>query len=180
MAETASLSLSQMVDLALGTPEVGAVNFNVLHTLLHAVLQNLQIDNVKTDVDAADTDFLSQKRSESRAADESEQEQAVASNNQNEKNEGKSNSDKDNESSLAKKRRTPYHQLQNQVNSLEKKLDQLNALPSNDDLFEMTKAAQGGDNDHPTRPVADMWQNMQLNRRVGANEDGVNKVGFKH
>jgi hypothetical protein len=33
------INLSQMVDLAVGTPEVGAVNCNVLHTLLHAILQ---------------------------------------------------------------------------------------------------------------------------------------------
>jgi hypothetical protein len=33
------VNLSQMVDLAVGTPEVGAVNFNVLHTLLHAMLK---------------------------------------------------------------------------------------------------------------------------------------------
>ena len=34
-----TLCMSQMVDLALGTPDLGVVNFNVLHTLLHAMLQ---------------------------------------------------------------------------------------------------------------------------------------------
>jgi len=27
-----------MVDLALGTPDIGAVNFNILNTLLHTML----------------------------------------------------------------------------------------------------------------------------------------------
>ena len=36
------VNLSQMVDLAVGTPEVGAVNCNVLHTLLHAMLSRVQ------------------------------------------------------------------------------------------------------------------------------------------
>jgi hypothetical protein len=35
-----------MVDLAVGTPEVGAVNANVLHTLLHAMLRQLNIVDV--------------------------------------------------------------------------------------------------------------------------------------
>jgi hypothetical protein len=40
------INLSQMVDLAVGTPEVGAVNANVLHTLLHAMLRQLNIVDV--------------------------------------------------------------------------------------------------------------------------------------
>jgi hypothetical protein len=36
------VNLSQMVDLAVGTPEVGALNCNVLHTLLHAMLSRVQ------------------------------------------------------------------------------------------------------------------------------------------
>jgi hypothetical protein len=39
-----------MVDLAVGTPEVGAVNFNVLHTLLHAILRRLNIVDVQADL----------------------------------------------------------------------------------------------------------------------------------
>jgi hypothetical protein len=35
------VNLSQMVDLAVGTSEVGAVNCNVLHTLLHAMLHKI-------------------------------------------------------------------------------------------------------------------------------------------
>jgi hypothetical protein len=36
------VNLSQMVDLAVGTPDVGAVNCNGLHTLLHAMLSRVQ------------------------------------------------------------------------------------------------------------------------------------------
>jgi hypothetical protein len=38
------VNLSQMVDLAVGTPEVGAVNCNVLHTLLHEHLYNIYVE----------------------------------------------------------------------------------------------------------------------------------------
>jgi hypothetical protein len=47
-----------MVDLAVGTPEVGAVNFNVLHTLLHAILRRLNIVDVQADLNDFDGDSL--------------------------------------------------------------------------------------------------------------------------
>ena len=53
------VNLSQMVDLAVGTPEVGAVNFNVLHTLLHAMLKRLNIVDVQAEISDFDRDFLS-------------------------------------------------------------------------------------------------------------------------
>ena len=43
------INLSQIVDLAVGTPEVGAVNCNALHTLLHAMLRQLNIADVQAD-----------------------------------------------------------------------------------------------------------------------------------
>ncbi|XP_045576235.1 uncharacterized protein C16orf96 isoform X4 [Salmo salar] len=45
---SADISLFDLVNLSIGTPEVGAVNFNALHTLLHAILGHLKIQNVTT------------------------------------------------------------------------------------------------------------------------------------
>ena len=45
------VSLSELVDLALCTPEVGAVNFNILRILLHELLRKLNFDDVLADVD---------------------------------------------------------------------------------------------------------------------------------
>lgn len=56
------VKLAQMVDLALGTPEVGAVNFNVLHSLLHAMLKRLNILDVQAEIDEFDRDFLSSSK----------------------------------------------------------------------------------------------------------------------
>ncbi|XP_072208423.1 glutamine-rich protein 2 [Excalfactoria chinensis] len=42
----ASLSLSELLDAAIGTPEVGAVNFNALHSLLYAMLQHLGLQHL--------------------------------------------------------------------------------------------------------------------------------------
>ncbi|XP_035852922.1 glutamine-rich protein 2 isoform X2 [Sander lucioperca] len=43
-----SISLFQLLDLAIGTPQRGAVNFSALHALLHAVLRQLDIREIKT------------------------------------------------------------------------------------------------------------------------------------
>ncbi|XP_010719717.2 glutamine-rich protein 2 isoform X4 [Meleagris gallopavo] len=42
----ASLSLSELLDAAIGTPEVGAVNFTALHSLLRAMLQHLGMQHL--------------------------------------------------------------------------------------------------------------------------------------
>lgn len=41
------LSLYDLLNVSIGTPQVGAVNFSALHALLHAVLKQLDIQQVK-------------------------------------------------------------------------------------------------------------------------------------
>ncbi|XP_046587875.1 uncharacterized protein LOC124293023 [Neodiprion lecontei] len=50
-AGTASLqfSLPQMLDLALGTPEVGTVNLNILHNFLHVLLHQVNLRTTKVE-----------------------------------------------------------------------------------------------------------------------------------
>lgn len=43
------VSLRELADLAIGTPEVGAVNFTVLHTLIVAMLKNLHLQDTVVD-----------------------------------------------------------------------------------------------------------------------------------
>ena len=53
-----SVTMSRMVDLALGTPEIGAVNYNVLHTLLHAMLQRLNMSEHRAEMSNEDRELL--------------------------------------------------------------------------------------------------------------------------
>lgn len=57
------ISLHELLDLSIGTPDVGAVNFSALHTLLHAILGHLKIERVKTAWKEADNDHDSPAQS---------------------------------------------------------------------------------------------------------------------
>lgn len=43
------IDVPQMIDLALGTPEIGVVNFNVLHALLHIITNNLKLNSARVE-----------------------------------------------------------------------------------------------------------------------------------
>nr|XP_017828354.3 glutamine-rich protein 2 [Callithrix jacchus] len=47
-----TVSLRELADLSIGTPEVGAVNFTALHTLIVAMLKNLDLQNTQIDFQA--------------------------------------------------------------------------------------------------------------------------------
>nr|XP_054366655.1 glutamine-rich protein 2 [Mirounga angustirostris] len=48
-AAATTVSLRELADLAIGTPEVGAVNFTALHTLIVAMLRSLNLQEVRID-----------------------------------------------------------------------------------------------------------------------------------
>ncbi|KAK6631454.1 hypothetical protein RUM44_005981 [Polyplax serrata] len=47
-----------MVDIALGTPEIGAVNFNVLHALIHVIIQQLNIQKCLVEFKGYDSERM--------------------------------------------------------------------------------------------------------------------------
>lgn len=171
-----TLPLSKLVDLALGTPEVGAVNFNVLHTLLHAMISKLNIRDVKADINESDRDFLSSTKHQRVMTALSDIDSGKGEDSEDALSEIRDSSELDSPASSAKhkaKRSVPYHHLELRVEKLAEQLENLNALPTNSDLFERAKAKGDGE-----RPIADMWQYMQLKKRVDANEEGVGKVNI--
>ncbi|XP_066471194.1 glutamine-rich protein 2 isoform X6 [Tiliqua scincoides] len=44
------VSLWELADLSIGTPEIGVVNFNALHALLRAMIKHLKLEDFKTDL----------------------------------------------------------------------------------------------------------------------------------
>lgn len=61
-----------------------------------------------------------------------------------------------------------YHQLSQKVGEMEKQLGLLTSLPSNTELFDRVGAEQ--------KPVSDMWNLMQVQKKAEANEEGINRV----
>ena len=166
-----NLSLPQMVDLALGTPEVGAVNFNVLHTLLHALIQKLDLTESRAVISEEDREFLARKQYEYEQSTDAATEDGA-------KSVTDSGIDGSTVSATLKPsapiiNSSPYHQLEEKVGKLERELELLNALPSNSELLD--KMRYRGDGER-IRPMSDMWQTMQITKKVDANEEGIGKV----
>ncbi|XP_060523196.1 uncharacterized protein LOC132700092 [Cylas formicarius] len=55
---TTVISLPQMVDLALNSPEVGVVNFTVLHSLLHVIVNQLDLGDCNVEFRGSDSERL--------------------------------------------------------------------------------------------------------------------------
>ncbi|KAK7506516.1 hypothetical protein BaRGS_00001991 [Batillaria attramentaria] len=165
-----AVPLSQMVDLALGTPELGAVNFNVLHTLLHAMITKLNIQDAKAEINDHDREFLqgTAKRVGS----------ALHSDRDSTRGDDSLLDDTMSEVSFVPRKpaSVPYHMLENRVAELAKQLEDLNALPTTQELIDRAQQKS----EKSVLPVSEMWQGMQLKKRVDANEDGVSKVRTFH
>jgi len=183
-----TVSLSDMVDLAVGTPEIGAVNFNVLQSLLHAMLEQLRIADVRAalppereDAEPGRTVPRAGRHDGAqiygrRETSDIESDSGVvglnsASEGGTEFHPDQLGSKQDSEKPILVTRR-PFHQLEERVGRMERQLTDLNSLPSTKDLMDST----GEEGNRSIRPVADMWQGMQLSRKVDANTQGVSKV----
>ncbi|KAL3876979.1 hypothetical protein ACJMK2_034749 [Sinanodonta woodiana] len=163
-----TVTLRQMVDLSLGTPEVGAVNFNVMHALLHAMISKLQIADVKADINEADRDFLSSSKMRARST-------------LSEADSGKGEDSEDGmseKSSIPPFRPTPYHKVEIKLEQLAQQVNQLMELPTNSHIFQKAadqfqKARSQGSGE---TPVNDIWQFLKIDGRVRTNEEGIDRA----
>ncbi|XP_061080714.1 glutamine-rich protein 2 [Conger conger] len=135
-----AISLFDLVNLSVGTPDVGAVNFNALHTLLHAVVKHLDIQNVTAE-------WMGE-------------------------NGGRKPPDPSQQMTPPRGKPSPYHHMEGKLREIERQISAFETLPSATDLLARTGSGTGTG----TAPVSDMWQLMQLHRKVQASEDGVSKA----
>ena len=170
------INLSQMVDLAVGTPEVCAVNCNVLHTLLHAMLRQLNIVDVQADLNDIDRGLLSASKA---------RELSVLSDVDGGQGDDAEDAHSESSSSIPAPRsstgkRTPYQFLKVKGAKLLAKLRRIRSVPSKNHPFEITRTK------NKKKTIGeDMSLNMQLMNRVNSNEKGISKVwltfgSFRH
>ncbi|XP_076838937.1 glutamine-rich protein 2-like [Brachyhypopomus gauderio] len=131
---SADICLFDLVNLSIGTPEAGAVNFNALHTLLHSILDHLKIKNLTVELREWDV----------------------------------GQDPRDTKTSLPREGPSPYHCMTDRLLEVERKIVALERLPSAKELL------SGGASGTITS-VNDIWQLMQLRRKVETNEEGVSK-----
>ncbi|XP_025963547.2 uncharacterized protein C16orf96 homolog [Dromaius novaehollandiae] len=137
-----SMTLAELADIAIGTPDVGSVNFNALHVLLHGILEHLHLRDATAEVSEDERELLKP------AAGVAVAKAAGAT------AEGKSCS--------------LFHEMQQRLGRVESQLSRLNGPPSTAELLAHSQA--------PGKPAADMWQMMQLKKKVETNEEGVTKA----
>lgn len=164
---TVHVELDQLLNLALGTPEQGAVNFNILHGVLREILSHLGIEKKRKDI-AEDGEFRA-----AFALLKNKQETTQETGNI---NDGLQSSKTFGEEGMTNKIPTIFPpfggNLESKVASIEKKLEILDDLPSNGEILQRAKLKK----DDKITTVADMWQFININRRLGATEIGIEKV----
>nr|VZI07620.1 unnamed protein product [Spirometra erinaceieuropaei] len=152
------VKLSTLLQLSLGNPEPGAVNFNFLHALLGAILQHLDISNLSVSADA-----LSPKSPvEGMGTAETP---------------GKMIND---EKGISFQSVAPsvYQSLESRLSKVEKQLTNLDSLPGNTDLLDFVFSGQPKDAlaEKEKRKMTELWQTVQTKRRLDSLEGGLGKV----
>ncbi|XP_022780651.1 glutamine-rich protein 2-like isoform X6 [Stylophora pistillata] len=161
------VELDQLLNLSLGTPELGAVNFNILHGVLREILSHLGIEKKEKEIEdnghfKAAFSLLKTKQESLQNGDKGEDVERSTG--------GRGNTDKIPFPVAALS--APFQSsLESKVASIEKRLDVLDDLPSNAEILQRAKQKKDG-----RTPVGDMWQFININRRLGATETGIDKL----
>ncbi|XP_072259964.1 glutamine-rich protein 2 [Pyxicephalus adspersus] len=111
-----AISLSDLVNLSIGTPEIGAVNFNALRTLLHAIIKHLNIQDIKAEILEEDNGPYNLPRGLLKVDQEGQNEKVP----------------------------NGYRWMEQKVLKLEQEFQALNGLPTASDLMGRVKSQNGG------------------------------------
>ncbi|KAM3827024.1 uncharacterized protein C16orf96-like [Vipera latastei] len=141
-----NLSFVELINLAIGTPELGNVNFNALHLFLHSLVEHLHLQEVRKEVSADELEFIKPPTSSAASAATSATEALP----------------------VAQKSSSIFHQMHERITVIEKQLQFLNESP---DTAELLVRSQG-----LGQPALDMWQMMQLKKKMELNEEGMTKA----
>ncbi|GCB72701.1 hypothetical protein scyTo_0006432 [Scyliorhinus torazame] len=167
---THTFTLTELANLAIGTPEVGVCNFNALHALLHGILEQLHIGEAQKTVGEVENEFIKPQTPTSAAQEEGGGTAGRSP----------SRSPRSVENGRAV---SLFHQLEEKVAKLQTVMESLSQLPSAPELLARSQAADqvplrrfSTSTSSSTGPVKDMWQLMQVKKKVEANEEGVNKA----
>ncbi|CAK9805114.1 Glutamine-rich protein 2 [Anthophora plagiata] len=202
------VTLPQMLDLALGTPEVGAVNLNILHNFLHILLHQINLKSTKVEYRGDDAKRIKTMVSSLKAGpslylqeysiiDESNQEKHVRSAAAVDVQVDIIIEETDEATKMTKGTKqqigpgttgeqetvifvepivdgaTPtalgFKRIEQTVNELQQRFQALEELSSTPELIERIKGKI-------TDPVTDVWQIINITKRLDASEQGIDKL----
>ncbi|CAH8637102.1 unnamed protein product [Dicrocoelium dendriticum] len=140
------IKIIELLDVALGTPELGCLNLRILHDLLSAMIKHLQIENVIYDL--KDTDYAASGGLE-----------------------------------LSAKLTNVFSDsrlFEDRLVTVEAQLAALNSLPSNEELlrrfYNPSDVEKSSFKSSESRQVSDLWQTVQMHKRVDATEEGISRL----
>ncbi|CAF0875248.1 unnamed protein product [Adineta ricciae] len=168
---TDRLSLEQLVHLSLGDPETGAVNFNVLKTLLLQMLRAMNLYNYKPIMSDDDQQTLEEALSTST----NQRDELSVSNNQNEMKKKLQLNKRDRSSDR-------LNTLEEKVFRFESQLNALDQIPSNAELIDRAKQIPKKATDESDQttdrqgPILEVWQYTQMEKRIESAENGITRL----
>lgn len=168
------LSLEQLVHLALGDPEAGAVNFNVLKTLLLQMLKAMNLYHYQPLM--SDDDQRTLKEALSTPIVETEE--SSMTDDQWKRKSSRKTRDRSSDR---------LGRLEEKVFRFESQFNALNQIPSNTDLINRAKQMPRQTSldrhqrdetspNHRTGPILEVWQYTQMEKRLESAENGITRV----
>ncbi|THD29143.1 Glutamine rich 2 [Fasciola hepatica] len=140
------VKLTKLLETSLGAPEPGCVNFNLLRLMLSTIINHLKIEEVEAEVDGEILDTL------------------------------------DATPHPKENREEGFRTIQDRLRTLENQMDTLNALPNSRELLDKVfpsstdKSHLEVQTNQDQRRVSELWQSVQMKRRVDATEEGLSRL----
>ncbi|TPP60676.1 Glutamine rich 2 [Fasciola gigantica] len=140
------VKLTKLLETSLGAPEPGCVNFNLLRLMLSTIINHLKIEEVEAEVDGEILDTL------------------------------------DATPHPKENREEGFRTIQDRLRTLENQMDTLNELPNSRELLDKVfpsstdKSHLEVQTNQDQRRVSELWQSVQMKRRVDATEEGLSRL----
>lgn len=183
------LDLNKLVNLALNSPRVGVVNFNILKTFLIELLKALNLQHYEPKFgDDSETKNLLQniikanEENDSTIQDDSHMDETGYESMINMSIDGSGTAGAPSAKTIHMQQREVkpmnerFFNLEDKLSRLEQQLNAINTLPPNAQLIE--KAKESKKSNSSSGPILEIWQYTQLSKRLESTEDGLTKVGI--
>ncbi|XP_074052380.1 uncharacterized protein C16orf96 homolog isoform X2 [Macrotis lagotis] len=143
-----TVKFKELLNLAIGTPEKGVVNFNALHIFLQSIIEHLNIEEQEKVLPGSEKDYLSVSHFQGTAGEKSEMQMLYHM--------------------LSDTSDRIINTFDRRLSVVESQMSYLEALPSTEQLLESSEPFK--------KPAQEMWQMLKLKKKVEGNEEGMTKA----